>query len=82
MIGVSQRHCPAEHVSPPVHVAHAMPAVPQALGVCEAYGMQVVPSQQPFGHEVALHTHVPEEQTWPLGQEAELQAHVPEEPQL
>jgi hypothetical protein len=55
-----------------------MPPVPQAPGVCEAYGMQVVPSQQPPGHDVALQTQAPEEQVCPLGHEAELQAHVPE----
>jgi hypothetical protein len=38
-----------------------MPPVPQAPGVCEAYGMQVVPSQQPAGHDAALQTHVPDE---------------------
>jgi hypothetical protein len=44
--------------------------------------MQVVPSQQPLGHDVELQTQVPEEpQVWPLGHEAELQAHVPDEPQ-
>ncbi len=59
--GQAQRHCPAEHVSLPRHVAHAMPPAPQALGVCEAYGMQVVPSQQPAGHDVVLQTQVPEE---------------------
>jgi hypothetical protein len=60
-----------------------MPSVPQALRVCDAYGMQVVPSQHPLGHDVELQTQVPEEpQVWPLGHEAELQAHVPDEPQV
>ena len=36
--------------------AHAPPPVPQA----ESDGVvQVVPLQQPVGHEVASHTHVP-----------------------
>lgn len=48
------------------HGAHAAPAAPHEAAVCVAYGTHVLPLQQPFGHELALHTHVPLEQVWPL----------------
>jgi hypothetical protein len=35
-------------------------------------GMQVVPEQQPFGHEVASHTQAPPTQRWPAVQAAPL----------
>jgi hypothetical protein len=41
-------------------LAHAAPFVPQADAV--GLAMQVVPEQQPLGHELASHTH------WPLVQ--------------
>jgi hypothetical protein len=41
------------------HAPHAAPPVPQELFVCDAYRTHVLPSQHPFGHEPALHTHCP-----------------------
>ena len=51
------------------HVPHAPPLVPQLalLGV-----LQVLPAQQPVGHEVASHTHAPPTQRWPTPHAAPL----------
>jgi hypothetical protein len=53
-------HAPLEHVCPGAHAAHAPPALPHELADWEPNATQVLPLQQPFGHEVASHTH------WPL----------------
>ncbi len=45
---------------PFVQLPQAAPPTPHCVLDCEAYGTQVLPLQQPFGHEVASHTH-PEE---------------------
>jgi len=41
----------------------APPPVPQ---LCSDGALQVVPAQQPFGHELWSHTHAPPTQRWPL----------------
>lgn len=54
-----QRHAPPLQVSARTgsHAAHDAPAVPHALVVGTA--LQLVPAQQPVGHEVASHTQRP-----------------------
>ena len=52
-----QTHMPFEHVWPVAHAAHVAPPVPQ-VGFADVRHMPVE-SQQPFGHEVALHTQAP-----------------------
>lgn len=53
----------AEQVSAVIpHVEHVLPPEPQ---FASEWARQVLPSQQPLGHEVALHTQLPEAQTCP-----------------
>ncbi len=54
-----------ESAEPVVHAAHACPTAAHAVsdGV-----VHVVPSQQPFGHEVASHVHTPATQCSPAPQ--------------
>ena len=52
------------------HVPQDVAGAPQAAVLWLAGATQVVPLQQPPGHEVALHTQVPPEQVWPLPQAA------------
>jgi hypothetical protein len=40
-----------------VQALHAAPPVPHSDAGCEPTGKQVLPLQQPFGHEVASQTH-------------------------
>ncbi len=56
-----QTHWPVVvlHIWPVPHAAHATPPVPHDVFVSDAYGSQVLPLQQPFGHEVASQTHCP-----------------------
>ena len=58
-VPVPHVHAPLEHDSPEEHVPQAAPPVPQAAADWDAYGTQVLPLQQPFGQDVASHTHVP-----------------------
>ncbi len=39
----------------------------------------MVPLQQPFGHELALHRHAPPEHTWPELQAPQVAPAVPQE---
>jgi hypothetical protein len=55
-----QLHAPLEHACPDAQAAQAAPAVPHPFADCRPKATQVLPLQQPFGHEVASHTH------WPL----------------
>lgn len=50
------------------HAEHVAPPLPQAAALCPAVERQVLPLQQPFGHELALQTQVPPEQVWPAPQ--------------
>jgi len=62
------------------HLMQALPAAPQ---VPTARGRQVLPAQQPSGHDVASHTQAPFRQRWPAVQAAAApQTHrpVPEQP--
>jgi hypothetical protein len=53
-------HEPILHiVLPPPHATHAAPPVPHWEMDCEPCWTHVVPLQQPLGHEVASHTHMP-----------------------
>jgi hypothetical protein len=62
------------------HVVHAAPAPPQRDSDGDT---QVAPSQQPLGHEAALHTHLPETQRWAaLHAGAEPHEHAPVAEQL
>jgi hypothetical protein len=56
-----QTHCPVVvlHCCPDPHDEHAAPPAPHDAFVSEAYGTQLLPLQQPFGHEVASQTHCP-----------------------
>lgn len=74
--------CPAPHAAPvpqaqpPLvqrsaviveQALHAAPPPPHTAAVSDENGTQVLPRQQPPGHEVALQTHAPAaSQTWPL----------------
>jgi hypothetical protein len=57
----SQTHVPfvVSHSLPAPHAAHAAPPAPQEAVDSEAKGSQTLPLQQPFGHDVASHTHPP-----------------------
>jgi hypothetical protein len=61
---VPQVHAPLVHASERLgsQVVHALPPVPQE--VCEAV-VQVVPLQQPVGHDVPSQPHEPATQCWP-----------------
>jgi hypothetical protein len=69
---------PLPHVGVvPVHAVHPPPPVPQKpLFGCISH---VVPLQQPLGHDVESHTHVPlvESHRWPAGHDVELHTHPP-----
>ena len=51
-------HTPASHAWPDGHAWQSLPAPPHCAAVVP--GSQVLPLQQPVGHEAALHTHCPE----------------------
>jgi hypothetical protein len=52
--GEQLMHVPASvQVWLPAHAVHAAPPVPQALSLCDAYGTQESPSQQPLAQVVA-----------------------------
>ncbi len=76
-------HCPLVvlHICPVPHAAHAAPPVPHDALVSEAYGSHVEPLQQPFGHEVASHTHCPVFvlHSWPVLQAAHVAPAAPHE---
>jgi hypothetical protein len=67
----------ASHVHLPVvvsqtllgHAAHATPPVPQADADCDEYATQVLPLQQPLGHDLASQTQAPVVvlHSWPDG---------------
>jgi hypothetical protein len=47
------------HSCPVAHEPHAAPPAPHDVPACAEYETHVLPSQQPFGHELALQTHCP-----------------------
>jgi hypothetical protein len=57
----SQWHVPLAvlQLSPAPHARHPAPPAPHEVFDWLAYGTQTLPSQQPFGHEVASQTHAP-----------------------
>jgi hypothetical protein len=57
----SQTHWPLVllHSCPAAHAPHDAPPTPHAALVSEPYGTQVLPLQQPLGHEVASQMHWP-----------------------
>jgi hypothetical protein len=61
-------------------VVQAAPPVPQ-VGLLEVWHLPVE-SQQPFGQEVALQTHLPEAQVVPFAQGAQVAPPVPQVPML
>ncbi len=70
-----QLHVPSlvEQESPLPHAAHATPPVPHCESVCSAHATQVLPLQQPFGHELVLHWHWPgETHASPVGHPAQV----------
>jgi hypothetical protein len=69
---------PAVQVSEPTpQLVQAPPPVPHAPGTPT---LQIAPLQQPFAHEVALHTHAPPTHCWPLAQAAPVpHLHAPPE---
>jgi hypothetical protein len=70
---------PFEHVSPLAQAPQRAPPVPHAALDCDDVGTQVVPSQQPVGHEVASQTHVPllVLHSWPTRQPPQATPPVP-----
>jgi hypothetical protein len=54
---------PELHESPALQAVHAAPAPPHRL--VWSPGSHTLPLQQPVGHDVPLHTHLPAWQTWP-----------------
>ncbi len=73
-----QLHTPFEQALPELHALHAAPPVPHCELDSLPYGTHVLPLQQPFGHELALHTHWPlPPQACPLAQPAQLAPAVP-----
>ncbi len=82
----------ASHVQLPVvwsqtpfaHDEHAAPPVPHDVGDSEAYGSHVPftpPLQQPFGHDVELHSHTPApSHPCPLLQAPQVAPPLPQEP--
>lgn len=78
---VPHRQAPwVEHPSELAHAAHACPAGAHAP---TANGVQVLPAQQPRGHDVASQTQAPATQRWPsphAGPEPQAQTPAPEHP--
>ena len=62
-----QRHMPAAQVSLLVasHITQGAPPLPHDISDA---AVQVLPAQQPFAHELALHTHWPPMHAWPAPQ--------------
>ncbi len=62
-----------------LHVMHAPPLGPHAAS--DSVVTHTEPEQHPFGHEVALHTHVPLTHSWPWTHAAPVLPHsqVPED---
>jgi hypothetical protein len=58
--------------------AQVAPPFPHEVLLWLAKGTQVVPLQQPFGHELALQAHLPAEQVVPVPQTAQLAPAVPQ----
>lgn len=52
--------------SPFVHLVHMLPVLPHSFADSEPSGMQVVPLQQPPGHDVASQTQEPATHSWPV----------------
>lgn len=74
---VPQRHSPSVHESASVesHVPQAAPPVPHIVLELVRH---TLPSQQPLGHDVASHTHMPSMHRWPLAHGApDPHAHEP-----
>ena len=68
-----QLQAPPLQAWPAAHIPHALPEDPHALVVWLAVRTQVVPSQQPPGHEDGVQVHAPAAlQAW-------LAAHIPHE---
>jgi hypothetical protein len=64
-----------------LHAAHVAPPVPHEPVDSEPYGSQVpLDVQQPFGHELALHTHCPPLHAWPVAQALQAAPPVPHDP--
>ncbi len=57
------------------HCVQRAPPVPHTPGAVPAWQASFA-SQQPLGHEAALQTHLPPEQTWPTAHAASPHAHV------
>jgi hypothetical protein len=78
-----QTQCPLVvlHTCPEAQDPHAPPPVPHEMLVSDAYGSHVpVDVQQPFGHEVELHTHCPLPlHTWPDAHDAQAAPPAPHE---
>jgi len=74
-------HAPKEHASPLLQGLQLAPAAPHCVMDCEAYGTHVLPLQQPPGHEVASHTHLPlGVHSWPVAHGPQVAPPVPHEP--
>ena len=62
VVGLQSAQAPPAQMRP-AQSWHAAPPLPQLAPVVP--GRQVVPAQQPLGHEVRSHTHAPARQRWP-----------------
>ena len=56
---------PPVHTVPFGHAAQALPPAPHWPLDCAPYGTQLLPLQQPAGHEAALQTQAPPTHCWP-----------------
>jgi hypothetical protein len=73
--------CVVSHV-PAAHATQAAPPVPHCEADCDESGTQVLPLQQPLGHDVASHTHWPVflSQSCPDAHARQAAPPVPQEP--
>jgi hypothetical protein len=68
------------HSWPAPHAAQAAPARPHEALDSDAKGTQVLPLQQPLGHDVASHTHWPLLHSWPAAHAEHVAPAKPHEP--
>jgi hypothetical protein len=61
-------HVPASLAPPPVQSVQPAPPLPHE--VSEVPGSQMTPEQQPLGHDVPVHVHVPDTHCSPVGHSA------------
>jgi hypothetical protein len=65
------------HSVPAPHATHLLPLVPQTLLLSLPHGTQVLPLQQPLGHDVESQTHDTPLHSVPVGQLTHAAPEVP-----